>query len=141
MPISTTPKELEDKLTEAEENFIELVLLNEGNVAKAARDIGITATHAYRLRKRLAKHIIQATHEYLAMHAPKAANRVIGSIDEELPNPTRLSAAFGLLDRVGVNQKDKQEEKPVLKQNIFILPEKSKAIVLDAEDYYVEEKS
>lgn len=114
-------------ITEREELFIDTLIENDGNVAKTARDLNFSSKYGYYLRNKLGQHIAAAAQEYLSMHTIKAAKFVVGTLDDELPNPIKLNAANSILDRGGVLPKKEikeQEEKPIIKANIFILPEK-----------------
>lgn len=112
-------------LSTKEQTFIEALINNGGQVFKAAEEAGYNKTYATVLKKKLSKYIIEATQEHLALHAIKAADRVIASIDEEVPNNVRLNAANSLLDRVGLSKRE-LDTQPSIKANIFILPEKDK---------------
>lgn len=115
---------MNNDLTEQENRFIEELILNGGNIGQAAADAGYAKTYAYALRNRLSKYIIDATKDYFAIHAVKAANRVIESIDGTMPNAVSLNAALSLLDRVGISKKDVEGDGQAVKANIFILPAK-----------------
>jgi hypothetical protein len=112
-----------NELTEQETKFIEALILNGGNLGAAAESAGYARNYGYALRSRLSKHIIDATKDYFAVHAIKAANRVIESIDNQMPNAVNLNAALALLDRVGISKKD-LDSSETIKANVFILPAK-----------------
>lgn len=113
------------ELNEKEKVFIEALLDNGGRLQDAAETAGYAKAYVYTLRKRLNKHIIEATKDYFSLHALRAASRVIESMDEKMPNPTNLAAALALLDRVGITKKDIDENAQTVKANIFILPAKN----------------
>jgi hypothetical protein len=112
-------------LSDREETFINNLLEGQ-NLETAAENAGYSAGYGYLLKRRLAKHIVEAAENNLAMHAIKASRKVVSSIDAEMPNPIHLQAANSLLDRVGIIKKDNI---PVatIKANIFILPEKQES--------------
>lgn len=112
-------------LTDREQLFIDNLLENGGKVQLAAEAAGYSmpAQYGYVLRKRLAKEIAEATQQWLAFHGPKAAQKVIDTMDAEMPNPLQLAAAKDILDRAGVKVKEEVQQVSV-KANIFILPEK-----------------
>lgn len=116
-----------EELTEREKTFIEALLENGGDIKEAAATAGYNADYGYLLRHRLSKEIINAAQEYFAVHAVKAANKVVKSIDADMPNSTQLAAALALLDRVGIIKKDPTLENLAAKANIFILPPKDDA--------------
>lgn len=114
-------------ISDRDQQFIESLLENGGNVQAAARDVGINGRYAYQMQKRLFKHIAEAAQHYLALHSVKAASSLVGEMIADVPNPVRLTACQAVLDRAGVIRKDYQEEeieRPTIKANIFILPEK-----------------
>jgi len=117
-------------LSDHDQQFIDLLIENGGDVQRAAEELGHAGTYGYMLRKKLAKHITDATKQYLALHAPKAAKRVVDMMTAEMPNPTHLAAAKEILDRTGVKEKEEVQQ-TVLKPNIFILPEKREIKVID----------
>lgn len=119
-------------LSDKEENFIDALIENGGSIRGASIAAGYGEAYGYQLRKRLAKHIAEAAQEYLAIHAVKAGHKLIGLMDAEMPNPTHLNATIAVLDRAGVIKKDfHEEERPTIKANIFILPEKRFNEVID----------
>jgi len=124
-------------LNNQEQVFIENLLENGGNVRQAAKDAGYknVNSYGYILRRRLAKEIAEATQHYIAMHAPKAAHKVISMLDDEMPNPVHLTAAKDILDRAGAKVPDENSQVNV-RANIFILPEKrllEEAKIIDIE--------
>ena|SRR5690348_8148321 len=126
-------------LSDREQVFIDNLLENGGNVRQAYLDAGYSPSgvnnNPYTLRKRLAKEIAQATQQYIALHAPKAAHKVISMMDEEMPNPVHLTAAKDILDRAGAKVPDESSQVNV-RANIFILPEKrllEEAKIIDIE--------
>jgi hypothetical protein len=121
-------KEEEVVLTDRELLFINTLIETGGSIKSAAEEAGYAPGYAYALRKRLSKFIAEAAQQYLAIHSVKAAKKVVDAMDEDIPNPVRLQAAQAVLDRAGVIKKDftekEQETGPVIRANIFILPEK-----------------
>ena len=123
-------KELSE-CNEKELKFIELLCENGGNLAKAGEDAGYHPQYSWKLRERLAKAIIEAAENYLAMSSVRAASKLVNSIDMDMPNPIHVTAATAVLDRVGIIKRDTKEVAPVIKANIFILPEKRFAEMVD----------
>lgn len=116
-------KELAE-LTDQETKFVEALFENGGKLQQAAIDSGYHPAYSYKLRDRLAKAITEASQIYLSMHSMKAAVKLVDSVDADMPNPVHLSAAQAVLDRVGIIKQNPTEAAPVIKANIFILPEK-----------------
>ena len=128
-------------LNDKEQSFVDALIANGGNLTQAAKTAGYHPAYSSTLRKRLTKHIIEATQDHFALHAPKAANRIIKAIDDEMPNNINVNAAIALLDRVGITKKDlTAEQGPKIQANIFILPAKEQYQIIDAE-YVESEKS
>ena len=119
------------ELNEQEALFVELLFENEGNIKKAAEQAGFHPQYGYKLRNRLAKAITEASEQYLAVNSMKAAIKLVDSIDDPMPHPVNVSAAQAVLDRVGIIKKDPRDTQPIIKANIFILPEKRFAEMVD----------
>lgn len=111
-------------LTPNQQNFIDMLIACDGNVAEAAREVGISDTYGYVLKNKLAKHIAEAAQQYLASHAISSAKKLIEMQDKEMPNPVHLNAINSVLDRAGVKYVSEEDKGPTIKANIFILPEK-----------------
>lgn len=123
-------------LSDKEELFINALLESGGSVKAASEVTGYHLTYCYVLRKKLAKYIVEAAHQMLAMESVRASRILIEHMDKDMPNQAHLLAANSVLDRVGVIRKDYSAEentKPVIKQNIFILPEKRFIEVIENE--------
>lgn len=118
-------------LLDKEKDFIDLIIRYRGNVQKAAEEAGYASLYGYALRKRLAKYIAEATQEFIAMESIRAAHVVLDNMDKEFPNPIHLAAAKDILDRAGVKAAKEEEEKAVIRANIFILPEKRPLEAID----------
>lgn len=124
-------------LTDREQSFIDHLLDNGGNAREAAELAGYSHSeqYGYKLRRRLAKEIAEATQQYLAFNAPRAAKKLIDTMTDENPNPTQFAAAKDILDRAGTKVKEEVAQVNV-KANIFILPEKKlieEATIIDLE--------
>lgn len=122
-------------LNEKEELFIEKLIENGGHLQNAAEAAGYHRAYAYQLRKKLGKHIIEATQDYFAVNALNAASRVVNSINDKMPNMTNLNAALALLDRVGITKKDLSDQSTTIKANIFILPAKQEIVIEHDSEY------
>ena len=118
------------ELTTQEHNFIQNLYENGGHIANAARDAGYAPDYGYALKRRLAKEIVNAAKDYIAVHTVKAAIHMVNAIDAENPNPVQLNAAKEVLDRGGVARKD-DTPTVTIRPNIFILPEKRPITIID----------
>lgn len=123
-------------LDDRDQCFIDNLLNNGGNIRQASIDAGFSnGDYGYKVRRRLSKEIAEATQQWISFHGPKAAQKVIDTMDAEMPNPIQLAAAKDILDRAGVKLKEEVQEVHV-KANIFILPEKrviEEAKIIDIE--------
>lgn len=121
-------------LSEREEAFIESLVETGGNMKAVSEITGYNIRYCYLLRKKLARHIVEAAQQVMALNSVKAAFVVTEHMDKDMPNPIHLQAANSVLDRVGIIKKDySEDERPVIKQNIFILPEKRFIEIIDNE--------
>ena len=113
-------------LTNKEEAFIEHLFETGGKIKLAAELAGYkhAETYGYVLRKRLAKEIAEAAQHYLSFNAPRAAKKIVDTMDEDNPNPIQFAAAKDILDRAGAKPKPEEVAQVSVKANIFILPEK-----------------
>lgn len=119
-------------LNDKEQAFIDALIKNGGSLQEAAAEAGYHPLYAYKLRDRLAKYMPDLVKSFLALNALKAANHVVETITKDNPNVVQLNAARDVLDRVGVRE-EKDSNQPVIKANIFILPEKRELKVIDHE--------
>lgn len=120
-------------LSDREELFINSLIESGGDVAEASEKSGYGIKYCYILRTKLAKHITAATHAYMVVRGSvKAAKYTLDALDGTEPiNPNRIAVAKDILDRTGVKVMAEEEEKQVIKANIFILPEKKYQEIID----------
>jgi len=123
------------QLTPQQNQFLELLFENGGQVTAAAVDAGYSRGSAAWLKASLADEIIERTKTILATNAMKAANRVISTIDNPAPergDELRLKAAESLLNRVGVAKQEQINHNVTAVHGVVLLPPK-KEVVIDAE--------
>ena len=123
------------QLTPQQNQFLELLFENGGQVTAAAVDAGYSRGSAAWLKASLADEIIERTKTILATNAMKAANRVISTIDNPAPergDELRLKAAESLLNRVGVAKQEQINHNVTAIHGVVLLPPK-KEVVIDAE--------
>ena len=123
------------QLTPQQNQFLELLFENAGQVTAAAVDAGYSRGSAAWLKASLADEIIERTKTILATNAMKAANRVISTIDNPAPergDELRLKAAESLLNRVGVAKQEQINHNVTAIHGVVLLPPK-KEVVIDAE--------
>jgi phage terminase small subunit len=108
---------------------------NGGNVTQAALDAGYSRGSVTWLKDTLSDEIIDRTKHLLAANALKAANRVIGTIDNHVPergDDLRFRAAESLLNRVGLAKQETINHNVQAVHGVVLLPPK-KEVVIDAE--------
>jgi len=115
------------ELSEREKLFLEYLFSEEiaGNTNKAKLAAGYSeGTSTKWLVERLEDEIIEATKKFISSHAPKAAFKLIGVLDNpyEMGTKELLAASKDLLDRAGLAKAEKIEVKSA--GGIFILPPK-----------------
>ena len=128
-------------LTELQSNLLRNFMDNGYDPIKAGLDAGYSnkASVSNAIRA-LRNELLEITNAELMMHAPKAAQKIVGMLDGGvIPQAqTKLMAAKEILDRVGVVKIDKSEVKVDAPQGIFILPQK-KDLEIPIEGEYIED--
>lgn len=114
------------ELTDKQKLFLEFLFADgiDGNFAKAKVAAGYSPEYATSsLLSSLKEEIVEATKDFLARSAPKAAVAIVGAIDTptQLGVREKMKAAMDVLDRIGVVKTEKVE---VSTSGLFILPPK-----------------
>ena len=120
------------QLTPQQNQFLELLFENGGQVTAAAIDAGYSRGSAAWLKASLADEIIERTKTILATNAMKAANRVISTIDNPAPergDELRLKAAESLLNRVGVAKQEQINHNVTAIHGVVLLPPKKEVVI------------
>ena len=117
------------QLTEQQQKFLD-VLFDEagGNLKKAMRLAGYSEGYTTsQIAKVLKEEIIEATHLYMALNAPKAAAAMVGAIDDptEVGLKEKMNAAKDLMDRAGLVKTEKVQVESNL-GGVMLLPAKEK---------------
>ena len=97
------------ELTPQQRTFLDNLFENGGNVTDAALSAGYSRGSVSWLKDSLSDEIISRTKNLLATNALKAANRLVNTIDNPVPDrgdDLRLRAAESLLNRVGVAKQE-----------------------------------
>ncbi len=117
------------ELTEQQKRFLEVLFADaNGNINQAMKMAGFSEGYSRRqLTNSLKEEIIEATHLYIAMAAPKAAVAMINAIDDptELGLKEKMSAAKDLLDRAGLVKTEKVQVESST-GGVMILPAKER---------------
>ena len=122
----------ERELTPQQDQFLELLFENGGNVTAAAVDAGYSRGSAQWLKQTLADEIIDRTKTILSVNAIKAANRVVSTIDNPAPergDELRLRAAESLLNRVGVAKQETMNHNVTAVHGVVLLPLKNEVVI------------
>ena len=125
-------KQKDRQLTPQQNQFLELLFENGGQVTAAAVDAGYSRGSAAWLKASLADEIIERTKTILATNAMKAANRVISTIDNPAPergDELRLKAAESLLNRVGVAKEEQINHNVTAIHGVVLLPPKKEVVI------------
>ena len=125
-------KQKDRQLTPQQNQFLELLFENGGQVTAAAVDAGYSRGSAAWLKATLADEIIERTKTILATNAMKAANRVISTIDNPAPergDELRLKAAESLLNRVGVAKQEQINHNVTAIHGVVLLPPKKEVVI------------
>ena len=121
------------QLTEKQKKFIDALFGEAMGNHRLAMDIaGYSSNTTWRdVTANINEEILQASKEYLSMHAPKASVAITGIIDDptELGNRDKLTAAKDVLDRAGVVKQEKIEVNTP--SGLFILPSKKEEEEVD----------
>lgn len=124
----------ERELTEQQQLFLSNLFENGGNTAQAALDAGYSSGSVAWLKRSLADEIIERTKDVLSVNALKAANRLVSTIDNLVPergDDLRLRAAESLLNRVGVAKQETMNHNVQAIHGVVLLPPK-KDVVIDS---------
>ena len=124
----------ERELTEQQQLLLGNLFENGGNTTQAALDAGYTSGSVAWLKRSLADEIIERTKDVLSVNALKAANRLVSTIDNLVPergDDLRLRAAESLLNRVGVAKQETMNHNVQAIHGVVLLPPK-KDVVIDS---------
>lgn len=123
------------ELTVQQSQFLENLFENGGNPVQAALDAGYSRGSVSWLKDSLADEIVTRTKSLLSTNALKAANRVINTIDNPVPDrgdDLRFRAAESLLNRVGLAKQETINHNVQAVHGVVLLPPKKETII-DAE--------
>ena len=120
------------ELTPQQRMFLDNLFENGGNVSEAAVSAGYSRGSVSWLRSSLADEIIEKTKNILAVNALKAANRLISTVDNPVPDrgdDLRLRAAESLLNRVGVAKQEQINHNVQAVHGVVLLPPKKEVVI------------
>ena len=118
----------ERELTVKQNAFLEALFGDaNGNVARAGQIAGYSPKSVYKIAKGLQDEIVDRAKYFIALHAPKAAMRMVGMLDADgktLNASIRLKASQEILDRIGIIKDDKVAQAIEGLNTVFVLPAK-----------------
>jgi hypothetical protein len=120
------------ELTPQQCTFLDVLFENGGNVTEAALAAGYSRGSTTWLKDTLADEIIQRTKNILSVNALKAANRLVTTIDNPVPDrgdDLRLRAAESLLNRVGVAKQETMNHNVQAIHGVVLLPPKKEMVI------------
>ena len=130
--LAKQPKK-EREITPQQEEFLNNLFENGGNVTDAALQAGYARGSITWLKNSLADEIIHRTKNVLSMNAFKAATRLVSTIDNPVPergDDLRFRAAESLLNRVGLGKQETTNVNVQAVHGIVLLPPK-KGVTID----------
>ena len=120
------------ELTAQQEQFLELLLENGGNVRQAAELSGYASGSVAWLKDRLADEIIERTKTMLASQSLQAANKLanlVTAVDIERGDDLRLRAAESILNRVGIAKQETMNHNVQAIHGVVLLPPKKEVVI------------
>tara|TARA_B100001057_G_C22406837_1_gene778136 strand:- start:148 stop:549 length:402 start_codon:yes stop_codon:yes gene_type:complete len=120
------------ELTVQQEQFLELLFENGGNVRQAAELAGYSSGSIAWLKERLADEIVERTKTMLASQSLQAANKLanlVTAVDIERGDDLRLRAAESILNRVGIAKQETMNHNVQAIHGVVLLPPKKEVII------------
>ena len=120
------------ELTVQQEQFLELLFENGGNVRQAAELAGYSSGSIAWLKERLADEIVERTKTMLASQSLQAANKLanlVTAVDIERGDELRLRAAESILNRVGIAKQETMNHNVQAIHGVVLLPPKKETII------------
>ena len=102
LPQKQKPKK---ELTIKQTTFVDELMANGGNISQAMKVAGYHDGSRNWLIESVRDNIIERTKQELALNGPKAATRLVNTLDEDGTTPKgdlRLKAAESILNRIGI---------------------------------------
>ncbi len=120
------------ELTVQQEQFLELLFENGGNVRQAAELAGYSSGSIAWLKERLADEIVERTKTMLASQSLQAANKLanlVTAVDIERGDDLRLRAAESILNRVGIAKQETMNHNVQAIHGVVLLPPKKEVVI------------
>jgi hypothetical protein len=128
------------ELTAQQELFLDYLFNDpecDRNTKRACEAAGYATTYHRHLVSLMRDEIMDRTGLELAMAAPKAVKKLVGTMDEDGSTPkaeVRFKAVESIMDRVGLAKKQQLEVTSESAIPLFILPEKKEVIIEEEKD-------
>ena len=100
---------------------------NGGNISQAMKVAGYHDGSRNWLIESVRDNIIERTKQELALNGPKAATRLVNTLDEDGTTPKgdlRLKAAESILNRIGIGSNDAVDHNVQVTHGVVLLPSK-----------------
>lgn len=119
-------------LTDKQEQFLDFLFENGGNVRQAAELAGYSSGSIAWLKDRLSEEIVERTKTMLASQSLQAANKLanlVTAVDIERGDDLRLRAAESILNRVGIAKQETMNHNVQAIHGVVLLPPKKETII------------
>ena len=119
-------------LTEKQEQFLDVLFENNGNMSVDAEIVGYSPKSIGWLKERLADEIIERTKTMLAGHSLSAANKLASLVtapDIERGDDLRMKAAESILNRVGIAKQETMNHNVQAIHGVVLLPPKKEVVI------------
>ncbi len=124
LPQKQKPKK---ELTIKQTTFVDELMSNGGNISQAMKVAGYHEGSRNWLIESVRDNIIERTKQELALNGPKAATRLVNTLDEDGTTPKgdlRLKAAESILNRIGISSNDAVDHNVQVTHGVVLLPSK-----------------
>ena len=124
LPQKQKPKK---ELTIKQTTFVDELMANGGNISQAMKGAGYHDGSRNWLIESVRDNIIERTKQELALNGPKAATRLVNTLDEDGTTPKgdlRLKAAESILNRIGIGSNDAVDHNVQVTHGVVLLPSK-----------------
>ena len=124
LPQKQKPKK---ELTIKQTTFVDELMANGGNISQAMKVAGYNDGSRNWLIESVRDNIIERTKQELALNGPKAATRLVNTLDEDGTTPKgdlRLKAAESILNRIGIGSNDAVDHNVQVTHGVVLLPSK-----------------
>ena len=125
-------KKQKKELTEKQSIFIDELMRNGGSISQAIKVAGYSEGSRKWLVESVRDEIIDRTKQELALNGPKAASRLVSTLDEDGTTPKgdlRLKAAESLLNRIGIGSNEAIDHNVQVMHGVVLLPSKKEEII------------